>query len=190
MKIEKASCPYCGAALKIRPGQQNTECEYCGCTVLITDTDEDFRRRRPEQHRNIEQNKPFVQQKNMSQGFQPGPQENRPAAKHAAEFSARSAAKHAAGFSARSAGRRRQECPPCKSLRYFRKRKACRIFRRRPASRKAGKAFSFSAPGIPSEKYSSYPCGFDRLSSHFSHGKRNGQPGPQHCHTALFLIRT
>ena len=76
MKIEKASCPYCGAALKIRPGQQNTECEYCGCTVLITDTDEDFRRRRPEQHRNIEQNKPFVQQKNMSQGFQPGPQEN------------------------------------------------------------------------------------------------------------------
>ena len=76
MKIEKASCPYCGAALKIRPGQQNTECEYCGCTVLITDTDEDFRRSRPEQHRNIEQNKPFVQQKNMSQGFQPGPQEN------------------------------------------------------------------------------------------------------------------
>lgn len=76
MKIEKASCPYCGAALKIRPGQQNTECEYCGCTVLITDKDEDFRRRRPEQHRNIEQNKPFVQQKNMSQGFQPGPQEN------------------------------------------------------------------------------------------------------------------
>ena len=76
MKIEKASCPYCGAALKIRPGQQNTECEYCGCTVLITDTDEDFCRSRPEQHRNIEQNKPFVQQKNMSQGFQPGPQEN------------------------------------------------------------------------------------------------------------------
>lgn len=76
MKIEKASCPYCGAALKIRPGQQNTECEYCGCTVLITDTDEDFRRSRPKQHRNIEQNKPFVQQKNMSQGFQPGPQEN------------------------------------------------------------------------------------------------------------------
>ena len=76
MKIEKASCPYCGAALKIRPGQQNTECEYCGCTVLITDTDEDVRRGRPEQHRNVEQNKPFVQQKDMQQGFQPGPQKD------------------------------------------------------------------------------------------------------------------
>ena len=36
MKIEKTSCPYCGANLKILPGQKNAECEYCGNSVLIS----------------------------------------------------------------------------------------------------------------------------------------------------------
>ncbi|MBP3901168.1 MAG: hypothetical protein J6D53_06915 [Blautia sp.] len=36
MKIEKTTCPYCGANLKIIPGQKNAECEYCGNSVLIS----------------------------------------------------------------------------------------------------------------------------------------------------------
>ncbi len=39
MKIEKTICPYCGASLKIRPGQKYVECEYCGSSSLITGTD-------------------------------------------------------------------------------------------------------------------------------------------------------
>lgn len=39
MKIEKTVCPYCGASLKILPGQTNVECEYCGNTSLITDSE-------------------------------------------------------------------------------------------------------------------------------------------------------
>ena len=38
MKIEKTTCPYCGASLKLSPGQKTAECEYCGSSVLITDT--------------------------------------------------------------------------------------------------------------------------------------------------------
>ena len=38
MKIEKTVCPYCGANLKIRPGQASVECEYCRSSVLISDT--------------------------------------------------------------------------------------------------------------------------------------------------------
>ena len=36
MKIEKTTCPYCGANLKILPGQKNAECEYCGNSVFIS----------------------------------------------------------------------------------------------------------------------------------------------------------
>ncbi|MDO5132608.1 MAG: hypothetical protein Q4D81_06470 [Eubacteriales bacterium] len=36
MKIEKTSCPYCGANLKIRPGRQTVDCSYCGSTLLLT----------------------------------------------------------------------------------------------------------------------------------------------------------
>lgn len=36
MKIEKTACPYCGANLKILPGQKNAECEYCGNSVFIS----------------------------------------------------------------------------------------------------------------------------------------------------------
>ena len=36
MKIEKTVCPYCGANMKILPGQKQAECEYCGSSVVIT----------------------------------------------------------------------------------------------------------------------------------------------------------
>lgn len=39
MKIEKTSCPYCGASLKLAPGQKTAECEYCGNSVLITNAE-------------------------------------------------------------------------------------------------------------------------------------------------------
>ena len=39
MKIEKTICPYCGANLKILPGQKHAECEYCGSSVVISDVE-------------------------------------------------------------------------------------------------------------------------------------------------------
>ena len=36
MKIEKTVCPYCGANMKILPGQEHAECEYCGSSVVIS----------------------------------------------------------------------------------------------------------------------------------------------------------
>ncbi len=39
MKIEKTTCPYCGASLKIVPGQKTATCDYCESSVLITDTE-------------------------------------------------------------------------------------------------------------------------------------------------------
>ena len=36
MKIEKTVCPYCGASMKILPGQEHAECEYCGSSVVIS----------------------------------------------------------------------------------------------------------------------------------------------------------
>ena len=39
MKIEKTTCPYCGAPLKIAPGQKTAKCDYCDSSVLITDTE-------------------------------------------------------------------------------------------------------------------------------------------------------
>ena len=36
MKIEKTVCPYCGANMKIQPGQKSAECEYCGSCVIIS----------------------------------------------------------------------------------------------------------------------------------------------------------
>lgn len=39
MKIEQTVCPYCGANLKIRPGQNSVECEYCKSSVLIPEAE-------------------------------------------------------------------------------------------------------------------------------------------------------
>ena len=39
MKIEKTTCPYCGASLRLAPGQKTAECEYCGNSVLITNAE-------------------------------------------------------------------------------------------------------------------------------------------------------
>ena len=39
MKIEKTICPYCGASLKLAPGQKTAECEYCGNSMLLTNTE-------------------------------------------------------------------------------------------------------------------------------------------------------
>lgn len=37
MKIEKLTCPYCGAAVKIKPGVRMTRCEYCDSALVIED---------------------------------------------------------------------------------------------------------------------------------------------------------
>ena len=39
MKIEKTKCPYCGASLKLAPGQKTAECEYCGNSMMISDAE-------------------------------------------------------------------------------------------------------------------------------------------------------
>ena len=36
MNIEKATCPYCGAALKMRADQKTVKCEYCGSVSIVT----------------------------------------------------------------------------------------------------------------------------------------------------------
>jgi hypothetical protein len=37
VKIEKLTCPHCGAALKIKPGVRMTRCEYCDSALVIED---------------------------------------------------------------------------------------------------------------------------------------------------------
>ena len=47
MKIEKTVCPYCGANMKILPGQVHAECEYCGSSVVISGLESEGRKERP-----------------------------------------------------------------------------------------------------------------------------------------------
>ena len=47
MKIEKTICPYCGANLKILPGQDHAECEYCGSSVVISGVEGESPKDRP-----------------------------------------------------------------------------------------------------------------------------------------------
>ena len=46
MKIEKTVCPYCGANMKILPGQVHAECEYCGSSVVISGLESEGRKDR------------------------------------------------------------------------------------------------------------------------------------------------
>ena len=62
MKIEKTICPYCGANLKILPGQKHAECEYCGSSVVISDVEsesliENERLKESERHKESERPK-------------------------------------------------------------------------------------------------------------------------------------
>ena len=47
MKIEKTVCPYCGANMKILPGQEHAECEYCGSSVVISGVESDRQKESP-----------------------------------------------------------------------------------------------------------------------------------------------
>ena len=47
MKIEKTVCPYCGANMKILPGQKHAECEYCGSSVVISGVESERQKDRP-----------------------------------------------------------------------------------------------------------------------------------------------
>lgn len=47
VKIEKTVCPYCGANMKILPGQEHAVCEYCGSSAVISGSESERRKDRP-----------------------------------------------------------------------------------------------------------------------------------------------